>query len=379
MTSNQKTEPMHAQFIQEFTARSPTSIVPFIPELQPEKDTRTFPPSIDHSTPSDELASFMKMQELILEKQKNNEPFFIGRISGNEPYLCSIYRKCGDVPDWLMRNMLFGAGIQFLNKMDLEDYVDKYTRSFEMCDLVGVWSGGPMYTQGYEFYEYISSRSDKLTYEDKSSPFASLNNVSLRGPYAPLIDSERRAGLAPLWVPICAASLEPFQYMNDERFAYAKIFENKKVLILTSHSKTIKSQLNKRDKLFTKPIFSESTKIFVHKTPQQNAGNHDERSWKLHFDKLKTEIDKIKNGFFDFDIALVSCGGFGMPISHYIRTELGKSVIYVGGVLQLYFGVMGGRWEQSEKIRPMVNEHWTRPLDIDKPLNPEFCERSCYW
>jgi hypothetical protein len=95
-----------------------------------------------------------------------------------------------------------------------------------------------------------------------------------------------------------------------------------------------------------------------------NGGSHDDNSWKFHFEKMKEDIQKLS-----FDIALVSCGGFGMIISDYIFS-LGANVIYVGGALQLFFGINGSRWNKQNFINP---------FEDDKPKNPKLCENGCYW
>jgi hypothetical protein len=292
---------------------------------------------------ADEFSAFLEMQRVIIECQSNNKPFFIVRLSGNEPNLCSIAFANAMPPRYLLQNMLLVAGIQFPSANCFHEYVKTYTESFKRCDMVGVWTGGSMLEQTRAFYNIIYQNPERA------------------------------------WRPFTATALEPYYSMHDERYAFDSIFKNKKVLILTSHSKTIKSQIPNLKNIFKKPVFHETTSFFVQKTPQQNGGSHDNRSWKLHFEELKTKVENIKNTFFDFDIALVSCGGFGMPISDYIRSDLGKSVIYVGGALQLFFGVMGSRWEKSERIQEHVNSYWVRPLEVDRPSNPEYCEQSCYW
>jgi hypothetical protein len=179
-------------------------------------------------------------------------------------------------------------------------------------------------------------------------------------------------------IPFVASGLEPFCYMDSTQYAFDQIFQNKKVLIISSHANTIKSQLPKLDKLFPKPIFHPTTTFYVHKPPQQNGGSHDTNSWKYHLHEFKKELsDVIKE--FDFDIALISCGGFGMPITEHIYSQLGKTAVYVGGVLQVFFGIMGRRWQNSPNINRFLNEHWVRPMDIDRPANVEYCEGGCYW
>ena len=97
---------------------------------------------------------------------------------------------------------------------------------------------------------------------------------------------------------------------------------------------------------------------------------------------MKKELSELSQTF-DFDIALVSCGGFGMILSDYIYSKMKKSVLYVGGGLQLYFGIKGNRWNSHPIISKLFNDKWTNVLEEDKPptlaKNPRLCENSCYW
>ena len=56
----------------------------------------------------------------------------------------------------------------------------------------------------------------------------------------------------------------------------------------------------------------------------------------------------------DFDIALLGCGCYGHPLCDFIRNELNKSAIYVGGGLQLLFGVMGKRWLERQDWQKII-------------------------
>ena len=60
---------------------------------------------------------------------------------------------------------------------------------------------------------------------------------------------------------------------------------------------------------------------------------------------------------------------------------MGKSAIYVGGVLQMYFGVYGSRWERERPLMMKLfkNEHWVRPTSDERPQGFENVEGSCYW
>lgn len=93
---------------------------------------------------------------------------------------------------------------------------------------------------------------------------------------------------------------------------------------------------------------------------------------------MKNQLSRLVN-FFDFDVAFVSCGGFGMPICNFIFSELNKNVLYIGGSLQLFFGVMGSRWQSNNKVISLINDYWCYPENSDKPTNIKLVENGCYW
>ena len=119
--------------------------------------------------------------------------------------------------------------------------------------------------------------------------------------------------------------------------------------------------------------FPESATIQVYKSVQQNAKSNDDQSWKVHIEKMKVELAQLAEDS-PYDVVFAGCGGFGMILSNYLHKELKKSVVYVGGALQLYFGVKGNRWKDVE-----YTDDWVYPKDDDVPLEPEICESACYW
>ena len=81
-------------------------------------------------------------------------------------------------------------------------------------------------------------------------------------------------------------------------------------------------------------------------------------------------------------MALLGCGCYGHPICDYIKTQLNKSSIYVGGGLQLLFGVMGGRWENNDMWKKIIKENdckFIRPSGDEIPKNSKMVEGGCYW
>ena len=90
---------------------------------------------------------------------------------------------------------------------------------------------------------------------------------------------------------------------------------------------------------------------------------------------MKKQIDKV-----DFDIAIIGCGAYGMPLAAKLKGA-GKQAIHLGGATQLLFGIKGRRWEENypSKIATFFNEHWVYPNKEETPQNAKVVERGCYW
>ena len=104
------------------------------------------------------------------------------------------------------------------------------------------------------------------------------------------------------------------------------------------------------------------------------AGNHGGKDWQEHLDGFLTQLQGV-----EFDIALVAAGGYGMLIADHIYTNLNRSAMYIGGALQLFFGVIGKRWFDNKVILSLVNDHWIRPSQEERPQHHTKVEKGCYW
>ena len=164
--------------------------------------------------------------------------------------------------------------------------------------------------------------------------------------------------------------LEPY-YSNNP---WTNLLRNKKVLIIHPFTETIISQYKIRDKIFDNKLILPEFEIDTIKAVQSLSGN-DKRfnNWFDSLEYMKDEITK-KN----FDIALIGCGAYGLPLASHVK-KLGKIGIHMGGCLQLLFGIKGKRWDNDPIIQKMYNVNWVRPKDIDKPKNYLKVEDGCYW
>ena len=57
---------------------------------------------------------------------------------------------------------------------------------------------------------------------------------------------------------------------------------------------------------------------------------------------------------YSFDILLVSAGSYALPLA-YEAKKMGKIGVNTGGDLQLFFGIMGNRWEKSAILKDFQN------------------------
>ena len=126
-----------------------------------------------------------------------------------------------------------------------------------------------------------------------------------------------------------------------------------------------------------KNIFKKNQEFIFYKSFQTSAGNYIHKNWLETYNIMCEDINKL-----DFDIALLGCGGYGLPLCNYIYSDLKKSAIYIGGAIQLLFGVMGARWENSDYWKKIIKENNTkfiRPSKEEQMKNQTAVEGGCYW
>jgi len=158
------------------------------------------------------------------------------------------------------------------------------------------------------------------------------------------------------------------------------LLKNKKILVISSFEDSIKMQWKHRKKLFLSghtpfefPDFELKT-IKSHNTIKDNEP-YPHKNWKESFESMCSEIDNI-----DFDIAILGCGGYGMPLANYIK-NIGKGSFYVGSYVQIMFGIKGKRWynQQGTDICSYWNDFWKSPEKHEIPKTFKNVEQGAYW
>lgn len=159
---------------------------------------------------------------------------------------------------------------------------------------------------------------------------------------------------------------------------WSSALKGKKVLVIHPFEKTIIEQYRKRELIFPGKDILPEFELQTIKAVQTLAGNEDERfnSWFDAFDYMYSEVMKR-----DFDIAIIGCGAYGLPLATKIKAS-GKQAIHLAGATQLLFGIKGKRWEENlafDYIKKQFNDNWVYPCDEDRIINSNNVEGGCYW
>lgn len=158
---------------------------------------------------------------------------------------------------------------------------------------------------------------------------------------------------------------------------WMQYLKGKKVLVIHPFEDTIKTQYQKREKLFKNAdLFLPEFELKTIKAVQSLADAKSDLSFETWFDALKHMYNQIDN--VDFDIALIGAGAYGIFLGDYIKRK-GKQAVHVGGALQLCFGIRGKRWDSSDTISKLYNEHWVIASENEKPKGLDKVEEGCYW
>ena len=295
------------------------------------------------------MLNLLESNKYIIDLINKDEPFFISRLGGEiaNSYNYVIEKKFEYSPT-LDRN----AGIYHKTKLDIKKYYQLYYNSVINSTVMSVFTNLP-HIKKYE--EYFMKNNNN-------------NNNNIKKP------------------SLTHRSLEPFYIILENEKPWSHYLKGKKVLIISPFVDSFQKQISNNFKMFKNKnnnnnndgdIFLPNQEFVFYKSFNTLAGNHIHNNWIETFNIMCKDVEKL-----EFDIALVSCGGQGLPLCNFIKTSMNKSAIYVGGGLQLLFGVIGNRWLSHPTILKIINENKTkfiRPSDNEIVKNVGIVEGGCYW
>jgi hypothetical protein len=273
--------------------------------------------------------------------------FLIPRIAGIENNFAifgEICKRSGQVDpqiaqyfaqvNYAMKN---NAGVLMTSQESIMKYSDLYVAALDNAELIGGWElYGTYYPHIRSSYDYVRQKYQKPAF---------------------------------FWT----FAMDIFHYIHGLPWTHA--LRGQRLLIVSAFADSINEMLEDRAKIYGVDLFPGCT-ITTIKPPQTQAAEPS-REFDVELAEFCERLDAIKG---TYDVALVACGGYGNLVCNHIYTT-GHSAIYVGGVLQMYFGILGERWlrERPDIVTLYLNEHWRRPKDTEKPRNFQAVEGSCYW
>jgi hypothetical protein len=166
-------------------------------------------------------------------------------------------------------------------------------------------------------------------------------------------------------------SLEPYYYPEP----WSEALRGKRVLVVHPFAESIRaSYWEKRSFLFMNPKVLPDFDLLTMKAVQSQAGAAP--GFATWFEALSSMKDTLAK--MSFDVCVVGAGAYGLPLAAFVKT-LGKQAIHMGGATQVFFGIIGRRWESHPVIGKMINEHWRRPNMNEVPPRAMSVEGGCYW
>jgi len=148
--------------------------------------------------------------------------------------------------------------------------------------------------------------------------------------------------------------------------AFSTALVGKTVLVISPFSESIAANFHRRHSFFKNDYVYPEFKLLLLNTPITYSGLppqfYPDVDWFSTLASLRSDLSRI-----DFDIALLSCGSYAMPLGVHIERILRRKAVYVGGVLQLFFGIMGRRYGRF--FLDQINaENFIHPLERERYL-----------
>jgi hypothetical protein len=308
----------------------------------------------------------------VAKRLAGTEPFFLSRIGGSDTAAVVDYLRVKDsgateVQSHLDRHLPIVS--RYNGFYDLERPRESYVEYIN-CLLDAYMKTSVCTLCNYQllsiyFRKTLHEQFYAEDFENKTSYIALISNIQHHSPDATFYPYQ---------------FIERMVFGNDTLFrAFSQALNGRKVLIVSPFSESISSNfVNRHDFFRHNYIYPDFELDFVN-TPITYAGlptaMYPHSNWFSTLGALRSDISGKT-----FDVALLSCGSYAVPLGEFIKTEMGKKAIYVGGVLQLFFGIMGRRYENpfftdqinvNKFIYPLEREKYLKNVEIPEGMARE--------
>lgn len=288
------------------------------------------------------VKTIFEMNEIIGEKLKNNTPFSLIRLDNTIGYIFhSIFNNQPISQEFFNENTLAQGGI-FPNNIDyfFNTIYPKTLESLLSCDILG-------------FVDVSGQINNDLNFLQSFKKEHIFTNFVIVDP--------------------CVLSGKVASYSNLMN-PWTKYLSGKKVLVISTHADSIKYQSKNLKNIWGSNFQNITPFEFVDCIRAPYHPMIDDRQYGINYTWLDTvESIKEKIDTYDYDVLLAGSTNQSSIFAEHAKQN-GKVGIQTGGTLQLLFGLLGNRWDNTHAClewRSCFNEHWIRPFDSDKPQHPE--------
>jgi hypothetical protein len=276
--------------------------------------------------------------DLLAEYLTSNQIFSVGRLGSVESNIIRALRE-ENVTYRLKWQAWVNAGISYPTKSQVKFFDSVYRHSMEVLDVLAIWPNETLTSQS----QIVESN---LKDHAKVIPMRCLDPVQL--------------------------SSEGF----DPEAIWTNRLLGKNVLVVHSFAGLIKRQYSNLELLHRFQILPKFN-LFVIEPPETNGLTFWRGSYERNLVKFKEKLSKFVDDN-EIDIVLIAAGAYGLPLVQHLK-ESEISAIYMGGSLQLLFGIMGTRWRELPNIQEVITDSWIDGSNGKKPFGYRFIEGATYW
>ena len=292
--------------------------------------------------------SILYSDDIIARAIESGQPKLIGRLGGTEARVLGCFLDTFRAKSFWdpisttfsiatfnkrLNQLKSGAGVYPINVPVVKSFIAEQLKALLATDVIGTWGSTFTWVEKYALEKFY-------------------------------VQAVSHHSVAP-WI-----ELFPPNSISSKPWSFS--LEGKKVLVIAGFSESFEKQFRRIDKVFPSEVYPKYSADFI-KSPISMGGLFDKKTWIEHLERMKKEMEAI-----EFDVALISAGAYALPLAYHAK-KLGKVGITCGGELQLFFGVIGKRWESMEKVVKYRNEYWVRPSESERPANWREIENGCYW
>jgi hypothetical protein len=286
------------------------------------------------------ILSASEANDLLRERVAQDVPTSAGKIGDTEAEVLVKYERAHHDPDEFfdaiarrgpeLDLLYLNCGVFPKDQAALVDWADTYLASLSSLGVLGVWFN-----------------SGEKTIANKYAPSATLADIK---------------------------GLDPFYHESP----WTRELADRQVIAVTPFADSVAQQWTARTgaELFPlNPSMLPPFDLRIVRAPL-SAGLRPplHPSWQAALTHLKDEVAKEA-----FDMALIGAGAFSLPLCSFIREELGRSAVHLGGGLQLLFGIKGRRWKDHPVISRLFNDSWIHPLPDETPRARWKNDGGAYW